>query len=508
MSLILRQGQVFRTTTLSFERMDVLLEGNRIVALGPKLTSPAGAQELNATDYFVLPGLINAHTHAHNNLLKCLGDNWTLEDLLNHRSAVYGNRTVEDQYLSAAIGAIEMLKTGCTAAYDLCAISPVPTDEGVEAVVRAYVDVGMRVVIAPSVSDLSFYETLPGFVELLPIELLRDIHSFIPATKDIILKVTKNAIRRWNGFSGGRIQFGFAPTIPGQCSDTLLKECGRLAREYDVGLHTHLVETKVQALYAWHRWGKSQVAHLSELGLLGPRFVGAHGVWLNEDDIKQLADHGCSIAHNPASNLKLGSGIAPIRELLDSGVNVGLATDGSMSSDNQNMFEALRFAALISKIRFPHQPDLWIGAKAAWQMATTGSAKLLGLADDIGAIEPGRKADLILLRSDSAFLRPMNHPVNALVYAETGADVDTVLVDGRIVLQHGRVVTVDEETLRRRAQESADRLRAENSSATDTAQRLAPYIKKACQTVVTSPYSINRYAAPLIENSNSDSSNW
>jgi len=177
------------------------------------------------------------------------------------------------------------------------------------------------------------------------------------------------AIRRWDNSAGGRIRIAAAPVIAGECSEALLTGCLRLGREYGVGIHTHLAESKVQAVSSLHRWGKTLVSRLAELGLLGPSFVGGHGVWLTEEDIQRLADAGAAVTHNPASNLKLGSGIAPIREMLDRGVTVGIGSDGSMSSDNQNMFEAMRFAALVGKIRFPHQPERWIGARTVWGMA-------------------------------------------------------------------------------------------------------------------------------------------
>jgi guanine deaminase len=169
-----------------------------------------------------------------------------------------------------------------------------------------------------------------------------------------------------------------------------------------------------------------------------------------------------------------------------------------MSSDNQNMFEAMRFAALVNKVRFPHRTDAWIGAKDVFAMATSGGARTLGLAEDIGAISPGRKADLVLLRADSVFLRPLNHALNALVYAESGADVSTVLVGGRVVLDNGRVLTVDEERLRAQAQEAAERVRHQNKAAWGLAERLAPYVAQACQGAVATPFPINRYAAPAV----------
>jgi guanine deaminase len=496
MALLVHGGHTLNHLCTALERADVLLEGDRISAVGRELAVPAEAPRLDATGCIVLPGLINAHTHAHNNLLKGLGDNWTLEDLLNHGPALNGNRTAEEHYLSAAIGAIEMLKNGCTAAYDLFMAAPAPTDEGIEAIVRAYTDVGLRAVIAPAMGDLVFYHTVPGLLELLPAELRQTVERLEAAPTAGLLDIAEHAVRRWHGTATGRLHVAIAPTIPGQCSDAFFAGCVRLAREYGVGLHTHLAESKVQAVAGLRRWGTTLVTHLANLGALGPHFVGAHGVWLTDDDLRRLADAGAAVAHNPASNLKLGNGIAPAREMVEYGVTVGLGTDGAMSSDNLNMFEAMRFAALVGKVRFPHQPERWIGAHTAWQMATQGSARVLGLSDTIGAVAPGYKADLVLVRANSVFLQPLNHALNALVYAETGADVDTVLVDGRVVLEHGRVCTVDEARLLAQAQEAADSLRRRNRAAWALAEQLTPYLATACRAAVATPYPVQRYAAP------------
>ncbi len=210
-----------------------------------------------------------------------------------------------------------------------------------------------------------------------------------------------------------------------------------------------------------------------------------------------LADAGAAVAHNPGSNLRLGCGIAPVREMLDRGLAVGLGTDGSVCADNQNLFEALRIASVVSTIRFPHETNRWLDARTVWDLATAGSARILGLAGDLGAIASGRKADLVLLRSDSVFLRPLADPLNTLVYAETGASVETVLVDGRVVVEHGRVTTVDSTASapapRRRPTGNAGRVPKRWALAAE----LAPHVAAACRAAVATPLPINRYAAPI-----------
>jgi guanine deaminase len=497
MAILLRGGHVVDGATGTLDTRDILIEADAIAGVGPRLTAPATVDVVDASGFIVIPGLINTHTHAHNNLLRGIAGNWTLEDLLNHGPALNMNRTPEDHYLSAALGAVEMLKTGCTTAYDLFMAAPAPSLDDVEAVVRAYTEVGVRAVIAPAVADIPFYDTVPGLLDLLPKELRRRAEAITAAPTSGLVELTRQTIRRWHGAASGRLRMAVSPTIPTQCTEEFLAACASLVREHGVGLHTHLLESKVQAIAAQRRWGTSMVTKLRDLGVLGPGFVGAHAVWLTDPDIAMLADAGAAIAHNPASNLRLGSGIAAVREMLDRGLTVGLGTDGSTSSDNQNLFEAMRLAALLGNVRFPHHHERWLEAGDVWRVATLGSAKALGLTDQVGAIAPGAKADVVLLRADSTFLKPLNAALGSLVYAETGASVDTVIVGGRILVRDGRVLTIDESALRAKAQAAADSLRGRNAAAWKFADEMSPYISQACRPVVATPYPVNRYAAPV-----------
>jgi cytosine/adenosine deaminase-related metal-dependent hydrolase len=267
--------------------------------------------------------------------------------------------------------------------------------------------------------------------------------------------------------------------------------------EHGVGIHTHLSESKVQVIEAMRRWSKTAVARLAELGLLGPGFIGAHAVWLTDDDIGRLVDAGAAVSHNPASNLRLGSGIAAVREMIDRGVIVAIGCDGSMSSDNQNLFEAMRLAGLVGNVRFPHQTTRWLQKAEVWRMATTSGARAVGLAGVIGAIEPGCQADLVLLRATSTHLAPWSDILGSLIYVETGASVEMVLVAGRVLVQGGRVLTVDEERLRDRAQAVANELRMRNAPEFALAASLTPYLSEACQMAAVAPCPVNRYAVPV-----------
>ena len=270
MTILIRGGQVLAGAPAALQRADVLIEGDRIVAMGPGLTAPPGARVIEAADRLVLPGMGNAHTHAAATWPAGRVGSWTLEDLLTYSPANSGFRTPDDEYLSAAIGAIEMLKTGCTGAYDLYIAMPAITDETFAAVVQAYTDVGVRVVLAPAVADVVFYQTVPGLIDLLPPDLRRTIQDIRPAPTKGLLDLTERAIRRWHGSAEGRVRVAVAPTIPNQATDELLDGCAALAREYGVGFHTHLAESKVQVVESQRRWGKSIVGRLADHRVLGP----------------------------------------------------------------------------------------------------------------------------------------------------------------------------------------------------------------------------------------------
>ena len=394
------------------------------------------------------------------------------------------NRTAEDHYLSAALGAIEMIRTGATAAYDLYMAVPVADESVLEPVISAYRDVGLRVVLAPSMADGPFHRIMPGLLDVVSASIARRLERLAAMPTTRVLELAQSAIRRFDGAASGRVRIAVSPSIPGLCSDDLLLGLAALAREHGVGMHTHVAESRVQVAHAKWRWGQPIVSALDALGALPRGFTAAHGVWLAPEEIRLLADARASVVHNPASNLRLGSGIAPIRRMLDAEVNVALGSDGSVSSDNQDMFEAMRLAALVSRADGHADPAGWIDATEAFERATVAGARAIGCGSQLGQIEPGRFADIVLLRSDSMFLKPRNDLLNALVFAENGLAVDTVIVDGRVVMQGGQVLGVDEAAIRDRAQESAERLARTNRELFAGAQELAPYIWTHCQALI------------------------
>jgi 5-methylthioadenosine/S-adenosylhomocysteine deaminase len=491
---ILRGGRVLDITAGTAELRDVLIEDDTIREIGPPgCPAPEGAVEFSAERRLLHPGLVNAHTHAHGNLSKGMGDRWTLELLLCAAPWLTGYRTAEDKYLTAQLGAVEMVLKGCTACYDLFFEWPLPTAEGLALAASAYSDVGMRAVIAPMVADRTFYEVIPGLQEALPEPLRERVAELRLAPANETLAAIRSALSNWS-FDQNRIRLAVAPTIPHHCSDQFILGCATLAREFGVGLHSHVAESKVQAVVGTRLYGRTQTAHLAALGVLGPHFTVAHGVWLDDDDMARLGDHGASVAHNPGSNMRLGSGLADTRAMLERKVNLGIGTDGASCADNQNMYEALRLASFVSKVQGPNWRR-WLTTREAALAATEGSARALGFGERIGKIAPGYKADIVMLDLDHPNWLPLNDPVNQLVHCEDGTAVESVMIGGRIVVANRRVVTVDVSRLRDRVAEARERLALANVKNHELYQALEPVIGSHCPGLAAAPYHVHRYGA-------------
>jgi 5-methylthioadenosine/S-adenosylhomocysteine deaminase len=493
---ILRGGRVLDIAAGTAEPADILIEGDTIREIGPPgHAAPEGSVAISAARRLLHPGLVNAHTHGHGNLAKGMGDRWTLELLLTAGPSIVGNRTTEDEYLSTQLGALEMVMKGCTACYDLSFEWPLPSAEGLRQVSQAYADVGMRAVVAPMVADRSFYEAIPGLLEALPASLQEGVAGLRPPPAEATLAAIRGALRNWS-FDRDRVRPAVAPTIPHHCSDAFILGCAALAREFDVGLHSHVAESKIQAVTGIRLYGSTQTAHLETLGVLGPQFTVAHGVWLDEEDMARLGDHGASVAHNPGSNMRLGSGLADTRAMLEHRVNLGIGTDGASCADNQNMYEAMRLASFVSKVQGPDW-QRWLTTREAALAATEGSARALGFGDRIGRIAPGYKADIVMLDLDHPNWLPFNDPVNQLVHTEDGTAVASVMIGGRLVVDNRRVTTVDLDRLRDRVAAARERLYAANADYRRLYQALEPVVGSHCPGLARAPYHVHRYGARL-----------
>ncbi len=488
---VIRNGRLLDPERRVVEVVDLLIEGDSIIETGPPgMDSPDDAVVIDATDRLLLPGLINAHTHGQGSLGKGSGDKWSLELLLNASPWVSGGLTQEDRYLAASLNAAEMVLKGCTAAYDMFFEFPAPSLEGISAVARAYAEVGVRAVVAPMMADTSLYQAIPGLLESLPEPHRSHAEKLRAAPWEEHIAGCRALMQEWP-VDRDLARPALGPTIPLHCTDDFIRACRDLAKEYDVGVQMHLAESKVQAISGLKRYGKTLTAHLDDLGLLGAKFTGAHCIWLDNDDMKILSDRGASVAHNPGSNLRLGSGIAPARQMLDLGVTLGVGSDGSASADHQNMFEAMRMAAFVSRIADP-DPDTWLGTWEVLQAATLGGALVLGMGDLIGRLAPGYKADIVFLNLTNVSFVPLNDIPNQIVNCADSSAVDSVMIGGRMVLEGRRFISIDFDRLRNDVQATVERLREKNAQAHERMEAMAAFVSSHCVGLACEGYHVHR----------------
>jgi guanine deaminase len=468
---------------------DLLIEDGIIRAISQNLAAPPGTPRIDASNHLLHAGLVNAHTHGHGGLQKGLGDAWTLELLLAAGPWINGGRTLSDRKLAVQLCAAEMALKGCTAAYDLTGELPLPTVEGFDACAEAYAEIGMRAVVAPMVADLTLYQAIPGLYDALPPELQTRVDALRAAPAETCLAAMRDILRGWR-WASHDIRAAIAPTIPLHCTEAFMTGCAALAREHGARLHSHVGESRVQAVTAIRTYGRTLVAECERLGLLGPDFTVAHGIWLDDADLTRLAHHGASISHNPGSNLKLGNGIARMRAMLDRGVTVALGTDGPGSADNQNVFEAMRDAARLS--RTTPDPRAWVTAAEAFRAATEGGAAALGF-ERCGKLAPGFNADIVFLDLGHVNWLPHNDSINQLVHVEDAGAVDHVMVAGTFIVRDRRLARIDHARLACEAEAARARLEEATADARALFRLLAPVVASFCPGLAQVPYHLNRY---------------
>ena len=465
MGLLVKGALVLRDADAHPEICDLQVADGVVTRAAPSLPVGAGAEVFDAHGLLALPGLISAHTHTREVLSKGLFDGVPLETWLLAMTVSQGQRSPRHQYLSCALGCAELIRFGVTGVYEQFTHLPIMTPEVLEAVLGAYRESGLRVRLAPSVADIPYYQTVPGLKEALPPGLLQFLADCAgSATTLTDLEALARRLDRLQRSESSLIGFSLGPVIPERCSDRFLIRCRQLAEAHGLGLHLHLAETPFQWEQSRRAHARTTTERLAGLGLLSPRTAVAHAIWITARDIALLAETGTVVVHNPASNLKLGSGIAPVRELLVAGVNVALGIDGFSTSDNASLFVQMKLAAGLSRLRTPDYRR-WLTAREVFRMATVGGGLALGLAPGLGEIAEGRPADITFLDLGSPALNPLRDAVCQVVFAESGLGVRATMVAGRLLMRDGKVATIDTQKLNKEAGDALGDLESLNESA-------------------------------------------
>lgn len=453
---------------------DITIADGIIASVTPHGAGPLQGDILDGRDRLAVPGFVNGHQHSHEMFFRGRSEKLPLEQWM---TSVRPQRplplTENDVYLRSLAVAAEALRTGTTTICDDVDINPAERPDLLAALVRAYEDSGIRAFIGPTLFDVPFAHAVPFAAEEIPPDILAALASAAAGVPKP--QATLAAFRSFAedlSARAGRVCAIAAPSAPQRCTPDFLCAVRAMADGLDLPLMIHVLETRVQAVSAQLSYGTSMIAHLDRLSFLKPKTSLIHGVWLSKDDIAMIAQSSASVQHNPWSNLKLGSGVAPVRALIDAGVNISLGSDGCGSVETLSLRPSVAAAALLSTLR--GAPDRWLSAREAFHAATLGGAKALGLEGEIGRISPGYRADLVLYRLDQPPFLPLNDPLRQLVFGDSSAAVASVIVDGRLVFHEGRMLTVDEAALYAGLSEAHARLKPQLAEAEREAAKLGP----------------------------------
>jgi 5-methylthioadenosine/S-adenosylhomocysteine deaminase len=398
---------------------DLLITGNRISSVGDK--GQSADVVIDATDCVVLPGFIQTHIHLCQTLFRGSADDLSLIDWLKMRVwPMEAAHTASSVAASARLGIAELIKSGTTSILSMETVSH--TAE----VFKVVEESGFRATIGKCMMDKG--DEVPAALHEQTAQSIEESLALLET---------------WHGKANGRIRYCFAPRFAVSCTRELLETVARLARERGVIVHTHASENRNECAIVESESGLRNIAYLNQVGITGEHVVLAHCVHLNESEIGILKSTRTNVAHCPSSNSKLGSGIAPIKQLLSEKVAVSLGADGAACNNRLDMFTEMRLAALLQKTL--HGPEA-LTAERVLQLATIDGAKAVGLASDLGTLEPGKKADVIVVRLNQLHTSPRTDLPSTLVYAAEAEDVDTVVIDGELAMRERKLMTIDEST--------------------------------------------------------------
>ncbi|MFW9260512.1 amidohydrolase [Nostoc sp. CALU 546] len=419
-----------------YATVDVQVVDNKIAAIAPNLQ--VIGTPIDGKNKLLLPGFFNAHTHSSEMWQRGIMSMFPLELWL---AELYDFAPLdpEEVYLSALGTAVETLLSGGTSVVDHLVLIPGLELETIAIATRAYREVGIRAFIAPLIQDESLTAGMPSG------ESTQTHEPYFRSTV-ATLEIIEEAVRQFHRPDEG-VNILVAPTGIQLCTDALFQGCTELSDRYNLCRHSHLLETRAQEKLAQEKYGCTAVEHLKRIGFLSNKTSLAHCVWLNDTDIATLAETQSTVVHNPLSNLRLGSGIAPILKYRQAGVNVTFGCDGASSNDSQDLLEAIKIGSILHNITDSDYQH-WITPRQAVEMASLGGAKGLNIADKLGSLTVGKQADLVLYNLTNLSLLPRTDPIGLLVLGRPSNVVDSAWVNGKQIVADGKVTTINVDELR------------------------------------------------------------
>ncbi|MGB6535087.1 MAG: amidohydrolase family protein [Xanthobacteraceae bacterium] len=496
-TLLLKGGRVFTPGADWHDppRADIAITGDTIVGLADdyRLGEPRKNLEMiEARDFLVLPGFVNAHYHSHDVLAKGTLEEVPLETWrLYALPPQYPPRSTEEVYARTLLGALECLRSGMTTIQDMLTLYPYQ-ERHMDAVMKAYEEVGIRVVFALQYADRKGIETIPFWKDAFPAELHPLLSTSTEPERQLDL-IGHFETTRLKAPARPRVSWALGPSSPERCSTAIMQRTIELARRYDIPVYTHIYESRAMALQARltiPEYSGLLITRLANEGVLDPRLNFAHSVWLTPEEIDTLAQHGAGVVLNPQGNLKMKCGIAPIRLLQNAGIRIGLGCDNCSCSDAQNMFVAMKLFTLLAAVSdpIPGPPQ----AVAALRAATEGGAEGARLGSTIGRIAPGYRADLTVIDTVDPSWSPMNSAARQLVHIEAGRGVRHVIVDGRIVVRDRRLTTLDESTIYEAVKAAMPGFRRDFAAISERIAKLQPYLDRAHRQMMQADLDIER----------------
>ncbi|WP_270936493.1 amidohydrolase family protein [Falsiroseomonas oryzae] len=458
---------------------DVLIAGDRIAAIrtahDPPFDLPVGAEMIEGAGRLLIPGLVSAHYHSYDALLKGRFEDMPFDVWALHSQPAYlGRRSKAELRARTLLGAMEALKAGITTIQDMNSLVP-QDEETLDIILSAYAEVGIRVVFSIALRDLPDLDIAP----FLPPDLPPDVAALVggaPRDPAADLAFVEAQLKRLAPLPP-RLHWALSPSGPQRSSRALLEGIAELSARYHLPVFTHVYETRAQLAKARRIYPDgSMIRHMAEVGLLTPRTTIAHAVHITDDEIALLAQAGTGVVLNPVSNLKLKNGVAPLVAMKRAGVRLALGCDNNSCSDCQNLFQAMKMFALLASGADANPTGVL--ACDAVEAATAGGAQAVAL-PDIGAVAPGMKADLVLLDLDDLAWQPFASAARQLVHCETGRGVQTVIVDGRVVLRGGRLTTVNEAAFRAELAEVMEELERDHAALSARAAPAIPVLLEA-----------------------------
>lgn len=423
-TLLIKNGMVITMNAArEVVQKDILIDGARIVAMGTGISSVAD-EVIDASGRVVMPGLIQAHTHLTQSLFRGLADDMELLDWLKKRIwPLEAAHSYESNAISARLGAAECIRGGTTSVIDM------GTVQHTDAILETVRDVGLRGLFGKCMMDAPACGV--------------DFPAALRESPEDALKESERLLHTWHNAAQGRIQYAFAPRFALSCSQGLLEKVRDSARDKQVSIHTHAAENQTESALLRQEHGMGNVEYFHKLGLTGPQLILAHCIWLDEAEVQILAETGTHVVHCPASNMKLGSGIAHVPEMLDRGINVALGCDSAACNNNLDPFIEMRHAALVHKARLLSSTAM--PAMRVMEMATLHGARAMGMESSLGSLEVGKLADIAILDFERLRSSPTveRDPVALAVYEATSHNVTHTIVNGRVLLREGRHTTLD-----------------------------------------------------------------